>query len=958
MPNIPVGEFKYEHKSIRIYNEDTKTFLMYNKCCDLKDFERYGPGIYLFFDWMKQLIICFFIMSLLAGVSIFCNWNGKKFQQSEVTTQLDYTLLGNNALDPETESLTNEAIDWGKIGYSTNSRTLGLLADYAYTIFFFLFVLYYNWRLKKKIVEAKKEAVFISNYSVEVSNLPEGATAEQLRQIMSNFGKVAEVTIGRNYLGHFHDFDNAKDLEVKLRYSWGIRQNYGANAEIDSQIEVLKNKVIEKKKKIAGQLQKEGISLANHSDFPAFNAYVIFERLEDKTRLMKKFHKIKQNHRLAMIFCCIKKKDLIEYDGKSLSFKNCDEPSNIAYENVSEKTSKKIYARLLTFLAIICVILADFVSLYLLGKVNFSPRNSSCVTTPTYEQMEADEAMRSNGDSRYCFCRKLPIDQLLSSKNSPYCTEYYYSYTYGIVLNVGSSIVIMVSNVVLRTMVNKLSSKMLFNKVTSQVSIVTIIIFLSEFVNFIVITIFMRGSFYGFEASVYLSHLMGKIHPSLVDKNPIYKAYNSSWYLDIGAQIMYELMLEILIPHIFLIFWKPLVKWMKFRKANTGKLQYDVINNMVPSKFDLPPKAAHILSQVFVAVLLCSGIPTLVPCCFLFLTSYYWVQKSIFLNYSKVPKQIDESFVDLIGKVLYFAVFIHCIMGYFLYSSQGIFSLPPGLSSMPNIGSDIPVIGSPNVSQFVVFFIVGSLSLVMISWHFAIWPLIDFLGVFNLCIKQQEEEIVAPTPDTELDTGAKVITKGYSEEKKKLSEYSCTSYNILNNPEYHDIVLAMEIDTTRQSPKVSIIPEGVRSTASSAKTQANNKGISPFKSPDGKVMPNKGQSGFKQNRVMPMAPAQQMRPGNPQQTLPNLQRGRGGPQTRPGGMSDRPGPNGQQGRQLSPMRQPQMSQGGSPPPRGQPGRPASNLANQQGGRPPGMMLPGQMRGGNMRGGMRGGLMRG
>ena len=949
-PNIQAGEFKYEQRSVRMYDEDKKTFIMYNKCCDHKEFEKYGPGVYLFFDWMKQMIICYFVMSLLAGVSIYCNWNGKKFHGSEVTTQLDFTLLGNNAIDLESDIGDTQPINWSKIGETKNSRTLGLLADYAYTIFFFLFVVVYNWRLKRKITEAKKEAVFISSYSVEVGNLPEGATATQLSQIMSNFGRVCEVTIGRDYLGHFHDFDNIKDLEVKLRYSWGVRENYGANTEIDAKIDALKNRVIEIKKNIAAKMQKEGNSIAHHDDFPAYNAYVIFERMEDKTKLMKRYHSVKQNHRLSAICCCIKKKDLIEYDGKNLSFKNCDEPSNITYENVSQKTSKKIYARLLTFIAIVCVILADFICLYLLKKVHLSPRNSKCIVTPTYEQMQSDESLSSSYDAQYCYCRKLSIDQLLSHTNSPYCTQYYYSYTYGIVINIGSSIIIMLSSVILRTMVNKLSAKMLFNKVTSQISIVTIIIFLAEFVNFLAITIFMRGSFYGFEPSVYLSRLLEKIHPSLVDSNPIYKSYNSSWYLDIGAQIMYELMLEVLIPHIFIIFWNPFRKMMKFRRAKAGKLQYDVVNNMVPSKFELPPKVAHILSQMFIAMLLSPGIPILIPYSFLFLTSYYWVEKHTFIRYSMVPQQLDESFVKLVGKILYFAVFIHCLMGYFLYSSQGILTLPEGLSDIPRVSSNIPIVGTPNAAQFVVYFVVGALSLVFILWHFVIWPIIDSLGIFNLCITSQEEDI-GPAANTDVDIGSKVVTKGFREEKKKLNAYTCTSYNILNNPEYHDLVLSMEIDTTRRTPQMSLLPDGVMSMASSANTKTNSRSQSPFKSPNGKVMPNRRLSTSKQNRVMPMATAQQQRPGlnANQQRLPNLQQTRGGAAARPGGMLQRPANNGGQNRLLSPQAGGQQMAAGSQQPRGQITRPMPNQANQRAGQPPGMMQQAPMRGNNLRG---------
>jgi len=920
--DLEAGKLKYERDSVRIYEGNNK-FDKYSIFCDLKDFRKYGPGIYLFFDWMKQMIYLLFILTIFSAIAMYFNYKGLRLRDVEVSNPLDKMMLANNALDVEKEGLTiGDVINWDDVFSTKSPRTKTLLADYISTVVMFLYIFIYNWRLKKLVHEAKQECTSISSYAVEVSNIPPTTTAASIGALMNKFGKTAEITIGRNYLGVFEKYNSIKDLEVKLRYDYGLMKLKGLDNSLQSEMMNFKERIIKKKRDLYNQLIEKGANIAKHDDFPAWNAYVIFENLEAKASLLTRANAAERRTNLRKIFCCLEKKTFIEYNGKPLHFKSCDEPTNIKYENVCKSTKHKLLNRLLTALMILTVIVIDFIVIYFINRISLPTRNDKCIISPTYEEMEANPQATSNYDLQYCYCRTQSYATLLDNNNYKYCHTFALSTSTALIVSIGSSIIIMISNSILRAIINKFSAKMLFNKVTTEMSVVTYIIFFSELLNFIVITILLRGSFMGFKPSVWMSSLLGSIHPSLTDNNPIYNDYTTSWYLDIGTKIQNELMIETMVPHIFALVTMPIVKKIRFSRANASKMQFDVTANMRSSRFDIPPKAAHVLCQFFVCVFLSSGIPILVPFALIFMVLYYWINKKIFINYSKNPFQIDESFAISTGRLMYLAVLLHCYMGFFMYRADGVISMPSSINPLngTKVETGVAIIDN-NIRDQLVFVGVGALSAAMLVWYFVLTPLVNTFGLFSLCCgKNEEDDALIGTKSSE--PSIRNPTKPFSEEKKKLHMVGCASYNILSNPDYHDIIISMDLGNTSAKPMQPM--PGQRPPnfpPNQFQPRPANNQVMPMNRPGGQMQPP---------RTLTPPPPRPMQ-SNSQRQMPN-RLAPGGPRPMGGNPLLSPNSNGSPARLLP-------SSARNMPPQGQPSpfAPPSNRPMQQPPRPFGVV---------------------
>ena len=879
------GTEDYESRSIRQFDEEKKTYKFFDIFVDPKELAIYGAGYYLFFDWLKHMIGMFIIMSIFAFFCMFFNSSGTRFKPTEITNLLDYTMLGNNGVDPENEVLTSSSVvEWSELLGKRRTRPLTLLFDYIYTVVAFCYVYYYNWRLGKTILELRKMAVNVSTFALQVRNLPPEATVEELSSSINVFGELSEVTISRDFVGKYGSFKAIAKLETKIRYYLALRaldpkSPFGYAKEIED----LRDQIVRKKRQVYLELVNKRIKIEQPSDLPAERAFVIFEKPEDKSRVLSLAVRIQRGNKLALICCCLRKKKFMEYNERQLVVEQCDEPNNIKFENLTQPKIKKFFTRLFIALMILVTISLNFLIIYGISRVSFSKRNSVCLFTPTKADIDKDPQNKSNYDYLYCYCRTLSLDALVSAENSSYCSEYYKAYSINIALSFASSLAILTCNIALRAIINNFGALMMFNTVSQELSTVTYLTSISEFLNYFAITILLRGSFLGFQPSEYVSSWIQSIHSGFKDDQPVYSDYNSSWYLDIGIKLKDSFLIEIVFPHILMLIRLPIVKYLRYTRALLAKIQFDVSENFRPSRYDIAPVTAHVISQIFVGLALSSGLPILIPSILFFLIIYYWIQKSSFLKYSQIPKQIDERFAILTGKLMYIAIGLHCYFGYSLYEAQGIFALPKNLNplGLDNPGTRkyiAPVLGDKALNHHV-FLVVGCLSAVMFAWHMIFWPLFESTGVTELCSTHPEEDLMLERAREKqkkkhnLKLGAQITIQQphdigeegsieeeddgenvFSKVKDRIKHSKSTSYQLRTIPEYRELLFAIDMfskdaakPTVVEPPKtdpVAVKPAVVVNLPADFKR-------SPTQQKGG--MPNRAQPmNFRPNQVIPM----------------------------------------------------------------------------------------------------------
>jgi hypothetical protein len=87
-------------------------------------------------------------------------------------------------------------------------------------------------------------------------------------------------------------------------------------------------------------------------------------------------------------------------------------------------------------------------------------------------------------------------------------------------------------------------------------------------------------------------------------------------------------------------------------------------------EFLLYQRYAQVLNTLFVCLLFSSGMPLLVPICFLTFFFYYWVDKFALLRFYSLPPRLDATLARAVGNVLEYSVFLHLLFGMWMMSNE------------------------------------------------------------------------------------------------------------------------------------------------------------------------------------------------------------------------------------------------------------------------------------------------
>ena len=613
-----------------------------------------------------------------------------------------------------------------------------------------------------------------------------------------------------------------------------------------------------------------------------------------------------------------------------------EEPSNIRFENLGATTTKRFLRRGALFVVVVVVLSFALVSMYALTRVEGYQSPAPCKTVYSVEELQTNAALARDPETVFCFCSKQSAQAVVVMPAFGYCKQYLINRSYRQAVNFGLSILEFMVGVFIRSVIGRLARLMLFNKVSKEMTTVTYIIFVSDVVNFLIITILMKGDFYGFKPANVVARLLAKLYPPLVEHNELYSNFNTAWYLDIGSKMMSKFLLAIGLPYLVWFFYFPLLKCFNWSRAKSSKLQFDVYRLVRGRTFSMPNIGSKVMSQIFIALMWCAGIPVLVVFTFLFLLVCYLITKWAAVNHFKKPPQIDHNFVEYTAKFLPLCLVIHSVFSVILYDTSEVFNLPAKTLLSSDSQSKLGFLSKFDYRQHYFYYGLGAVSGALFIWDFVVVDTLKFFFIWDFL---KNKVIKAKTEVEEEVDRAKVSSNpSFTATKKTIGNSAVISYDIKRSSEYRDVLLAMDFNEIEEDQETVAV---ARQSAIDRRKQQNDplsKNITmpttkPANAPLPRNAPNQKPAG---NQVLPLPAGQSRLPTAgvlPQQPL---QRG----PTAPVRGSPGPGPGPQRGG-LGPQRgglQPQR--GGLAPQRGglQSQPPANPARGAQG--PPGRQVSG------------------
>jgi hypothetical protein len=791
-PDIELGKRILFRNSMRKWNHKTQSFENLPLSAGWDDIMGFGTGVSLFFRWFKQLTVVMFIMSILAGASVYQIYASPFLKPAEISTPLDYTTIANlglaKSLGPNGDySIVSDPLEIVDV---ENRRVAVYLLDILMTVVFFLYVVVQRLSLPSQVRRCQHEVVTVSDYSVEVRGIPPDCTLADISALCKPHGATVEIFIARDYKGHFERYKGVAALELEERKTLGLIQLGVMGSSGQRVLQENKAKAIEAKQSAQQAMIDSGLSIRTHDDFPASRAYIIFNQVVSRTSMLKQFDKENIKRRRRKLCCqgSATQGDVFVVKNKPVTLKIPDEPSNIRFENLGIKASKKLTRRALAILFIMAFIIIVFLAMYAVSRLSGFRSTTNCRNVSTLEEIDTSGTQ----DSIYCFCAKRSMSELAEEKILNHCRGYLLNRTYQIALNVIIALAVLIVATVIRVVVNGLAAMMLFTKVSDEMTTITLVIFCSDIINYILLTVFLRGQFLGFNLSGWLAQLLEMMSPSLAEKNTLYDKFNSAWYLDIGAKVMNRFVLDIFIPHIFNFIVLPFWRCVRMTKASHAQIQEDVIKQMKGNPFRITSVGSKVLSQIFLTLAFCPGMPILVILCFIFLLVLYWITKWGAFRYYNKPPMMDESFAVLTSKLMTLALLIHCAMAITLFRASEVFNVPEKYNLPPELHSKLSYIGvNLDYRNYAFYYGVGLICLVWLGWDFLLKPCLKFFFVLDCCSSKVDN-----SDEAQQVVGSRRAKKAsrvtFNDAFRILGMSSSSSYDVKRNPDYRDVFMAMD----------------------------------------------------------------------------------------------------------------------------------------------------------------------
>jgi hypothetical protein len=347
-----------------------------------------GMGVELYFVFLKQMIILFFLISLVEIPVIVLNSTGGQIMDAESAGILEQTTLANQQTIPPYPILFTEGVSMLSKSFPEKLATIyiDLAASSLLIVLVIAFILYNE----RKIVQIRDAVCSPAKYAIEITGLSNMELKEEHLKdhFESLYGPVVECVFAKNIYSLLPDFKKLASIEANIK-----RERILCNEDsihTSRTFDLDRKKYEEEKELIMAKLPKESKEGDNIS-----RAYILFDNLQDKKRCLEE---LGEN-----TWCDKRDRPLAKYRDRDLIIRQPCDPSDIQWENLDVSTCNRVLKDIIAISIATIVLIAAFAAIYATSYFQSTlPMSTSCGSNSPDELAQ----MANSGDEKdvYCYC--------------------------------------------------------------------------------------------------------------------------------------------------------------------------------------------------------------------------------------------------------------------------------------------------------------------------------------------------------------------------------------------------------------------------------------------------------------------------------------------------------------------------------------------------------------------------
>ncbi|KAL4427245.1 hypothetical protein ABPG74_022332 [Tetrahymena malaccensis] len=732
----------------------------------------YGLGVGIYFDLIQQLFGIFVVIFLVSIGCLYLNINANGIY-GEFKLELDVLTLANMPIiltsSPDTKS------------DSQMRMNIYYIIDCAYTIIFFIYLIYARVSTYKKIAKIKEISDSIKYFTVQVTGFPESIInayeiKNHFEQLNDHKFNVVECILQRNYQDTLkyqrQKLDLQQQLEIELNRSDLLQEKTAEEVQIrDEKLEQLKLQIQEVdeiiKKYINTNLSNEELS--------SVKAFVTFSNRRQRKYAISLYEN----------WGGVQDPSLKYKNMHALSVYKAEDPSCIIWEN-QDSTLPDIYA----YKCLSLVVGIIFTILVLITFLIFSSYYKDTWRVDQYTCISNQTMQKS--DPRYEQCVCMPNSSFKQDPNVSCQSSYSVS-----VPNTIFGLIMSIFLFFIRIFMEICIIKEKHNSVIQKEKSIFLSLFFWTSLNSILFIFFFHFTF-GTEPVSLLQYFSYIIPPFKNSQDVMLILFpfdiDRNWIINVGYKITLISLFNSLFPQIVTLAINLSVEWFKEQKQEKKRIDFIIDGNPnlnlrkdhpelnKNTLFSLPDRYAQLAFTCYLGFIFAGPIPILLLVASLslsfqvFFDRYMLIRYNSFdvIKYQRLEVEYSKLAIHFL-KWMPWCIVLHLLFSVYCFASPSIF---PNIQALNIILTDSQM---PNkfVQRLAKSIILsGLLGVILLILFFT-----DLLKC-NKCLKKKKKQ------DTQIYDEEKVNTQDvYINCLKNIQDQGkLITYDISENEDYVDII--------------------------------------------------------------------------------------------------------------------------------------------------------------------------
>lgn len=738
---------RYRNKTC-IRNEEVDVYTKLPICStSLKRFGEYGSGLELYFKLVKNMGFLFFIIAGVSIYPIYQNSQGSGLVAGDIRQRWDIWHVSNTDV---VETISD--ID----GNKRDLQNL-FICDAICSGIFIIFIIYLQIYSNSTVTENFEQNVTLADYTLEIKGLPsEGYLKEQVASHFTQFGEVKEVYLARSYNGVLTAYRERALLSYDLGY-YRLLETRGEKNEKNIAGIIKKMSQFDQKIEV-----NEKNSDKTNDELPIIRGFVVFDSIASKKHCITSYARDKG--------CCKRLRSQtshLKFMGTHpLHVLSAAAPSNILWENLEVSKCERFLRRLVSLFLVLVVLIGSIAMVYALKSYQDNlPDNLQCADINGSLSISEAKSKYTTDTQSYCYCKEQSISDIVNdSEFYNYCTYFIEKISISVALRVSVSFGVIFINFVMKIIFRILSRfEKVSNKSAEQLKLMSKV-FIATFINTGLVILAVNADFSSLKTVKWLPQFIF---------NANFSDFSRQWYVQVGSTLVTTMLVTIFSPHCFLLLtFYPMGLCRRHCCVGRYKTQRIMNQKFAGADFDLATRNSFVLTVVFTCYLYSGGMPIMNVICCLTMFMLYWVDKFLILRHYSKPPLYNHLLHERVLHYLPYAVIFHCGFSLYMYGATDVFPLDfnsAGGYAENSIGDRIK-----KLTGFVNIILAGA-ALITSFW------VILYAKIFKCLLKRKVVDL----------NESKNAQGTLNHEMDNIRKNGLGSYDILGNPSYCDLILAM-----------------------------------------------------------------------------------------------------------------------------------------------------------------------